>query len=154
GKAAGLLQRPDHGVERIGDADDEGIGRVFPDAGADLLHHLEVDAEEIVTAHAWLARHPSGDDADSGTVDGVVGIGTGETRIEAFDRRRLNEIERLALGNAFGNVEQHYVAEFFEANKMGERAADLASTDQCNLGAGAGGGNPGAGGGGSRANGS
>src|SRR5882672_3864998 len=58
--ARGLLQRPYHGVERIGDADHEGVGRVFLDAGADLLHHLEIDAQEIVAAHAGLARHPGG----------------------------------------------------------------------------------------------
>src|SRR5262245_29575257 len=46
----------------------------------------------------------------------------------------LHEVERLALGNAFGDVEQHDVAELFEANKMGEGAANLAGTDQCNLG--------------------
>src|SRR5258708_7901543 len=46
----------------------------------------------------------------------------------------LHEVERLALRNAFGDVEQHNVAELFEANKMGERAANLAGTDQCNLG--------------------
>ena len=32
------------------------FGRVFLDAGADLLHHLEVDLEEVVAAHAGLAR--------------------------------------------------------------------------------------------------
>src|SRR5262245_37588491 len=46
----------------------------------------------------------------------------------------LHEVERLTLGDAFGDVEQHDVAELFEANKMGERAADLAGTDQRNLG--------------------
>src|SRR5262245_47761315 len=46
----------------------------------------------------------------------------------------LHEVERLALRDAFGDVEQHHVAELFEANKMGERAANLAGTDQCNLG--------------------
>src|SRR5260221_14343750 len=46
----------------------------------------------------------------------------------------VHEVERLALRNAFGDVEQHDVAELFEANKMGERAANLAGTDQCNLG--------------------
>src|SRR6516164_7816661 len=45
---AAFLQGPNHGIERIGDADDEGVGRVFFDARADLLHHLEVDAEEVV----------------------------------------------------------------------------------------------------------
>ena len=54
--------------------------------------------------------------------------------IEAVDRRGLDEIERLALGDAFGDVEQHDVAELLEADEMGERAADLAGADQCNLG--------------------
>src|SRR5665811_1596047 len=67
GQAAAFLQRPHHGVERIGDADHEGIGRIFLDAGADLLHHLEIDAEQIVTAHAGLTRHTGGDDAVSYT---------------------------------------------------------------------------------------
>ena len=63
GRPRGLVQRPDHGVERIGDADDEGVGRVLLDALADRLHHLEVDAEQVVAAHAGLARHAGGDDA-------------------------------------------------------------------------------------------
>src|SRR5215475_15778936 len=46
----------------------------------------------------------------------------------------LHEVERLALGDAFGDVEQDDIAELFEADKMGERAANLAGTDQCNLG--------------------
>ena len=101
------------------------FGRVFLDAGADLLHHLEVDAEQIVAAHAGLARHAGGDDADVGAFDGVIVVGAGEPGVEAFDRRRLRDIERLALRHAFGDVEQHDVAQFLQADQMGERAADL-----------------------------
>ena len=104
-QAAGLLQRPHHRVERIGDADDEGVRRVFLDAGADLLHHLEIDAEQIVAAHAGLARHAGGDDADVGALDRLVGIGAGELGVEAVDRRGLGDVERLALRDAFGDVE-------------------------------------------------
>ena len=132
-QAAGLLQRPDHGVERIGDADDEGVGRVFLDAGADLLHHLEIDAEQIVAAHAGLARHAGGDDADVGALDRLVGVGAGELGVEAVDRRGLRDVERLALRDALGDVEQHDVAELLEADEVGERAADLAGADQRNL---------------------
>ena len=116
-QAAALLQRPDHGVERIGDADDEGVGRVFLDAGADLLHHLEVDAEQIVAAHARLARHAGGDDADVGALDRLVGIGAGKRGVEAFDRGGLDEIERLALRNALHDVEQDDVAELLEPDQ-------------------------------------
>src|SRR5262249_8467210 len=94
----------------------------------------QVDAEQVVAAHAGLARHAGGDDADGGAVDRVVGIGAGQMGIEAVDRRGLDEIERLALGDAFGDVEQHDVAELLEADEMGERAADLAGSDQRDLG--------------------
>ncbi len=53
--------------------------------------------------------------------------------IEAVDRRRFGEIERLALRNALSDVEQNDVAELLEADQMGERAADLPSPDQCDL---------------------
>ena len=82
------------------------FGRVFLDAGADLLHHLEVDAEQIVAAHARLARHARGDDADRGALDRLVGVGAGEMGIEAVDRRGFREIERLALRDALSDVEQ------------------------------------------------
>ena len=132
-QAAALLQRPHHGVERIGDADDEGVRRVFLDAGADLIHHLEIDAEQIVAAHAGLARHAGGDDAHVGAFDGLVGVGAGEFRVEALDRRGLRDVERFALRDALRDVEHHDVAEFFEADQVSERAADLAGADQCNL---------------------
>ena len=132
-QAGEFLQRPHHGVERVGDADDEGVRRVFLDAGADLPHHLEIDAEQIVAAHAGLARHAGGDDADVGALDGVVAVGAGELGVETIDRRGFGDVERLALRDAFHDVEHHDVAEFLEADEVGERAADLAGADQRNL---------------------
>ena len=44
-----------------------------------------------------------------------------------------DEVERLALRDALGDVEQHDVAEFLESDEMSERAADLAGADQRNL---------------------
>ena len=132
-QAGSLLQRPHHRVERVGDADDEGVGGVLLDAGADLLHHLEVDAQQIVAAHAGLARHAGGDDADVGAVDRVIGVGAGEVGVETVDRGRLRDIERLALGHAFGDVEHHDVAELLQADEVSQRAADLTGADQSNL---------------------
>ena len=53
--------------------------------------------------------------------------------VEVVDRRGLRDVERLALRNAFDDVEQHDVAELLEADEVGERAADLAGADQSNL---------------------
>ncbi len=133
GKSAALLQRPDHGVERIGDADDESVRRVFLDAGADLLHDLEVDAEKIVAAHARLARHAGGDDAHRRALDRLIGIGAGKAGVETLDRRRLDEIERLALRNAFGDVEHDDIAQLFQTDEKRQGAADLTRAYQCDL---------------------
>ncbi len=129
-QAGKLLQRPHHRVERVGDADDECLRRVFLQARADLLHDLEVDVEEVVAAHAGLARHAGGDDGDVGVLDRGVGRGTGHLRVEAGDGRGFGDIERLAIRHAFHDVEQDDVTKFLEADEMGERAADLAGADQ------------------------
>ena len=71
---------------------------------------------------------------DVGALDRLVAIGARQLGIEAFDRRGLRDIERLALRHALGDVEHHDVAEFLQADEMRERAADLPRADQCNLG--------------------
>ena len=109
------------------------LRRVFLEARADLLHHLEIDAEQVIAAHARLAWHAGGDDANVGAVDRLVGIGADQCGVEAVDRGRLGKIERLALRDALGDVEQHDIAQFLEADEMGERATDLTRADQRNL---------------------
>ncbi len=127
------MQRPDHRVERVGDADDEGVGGVGLDAGADRIHHLEIDAEQVVAAHAGLARHAGGDDDDVGAGDLGIGGGALQLGVEALDRAGFGEVERLALRHAVDDVEQHDVAEFLERGQMRQRPADLARADQGNL---------------------
>ena len=109
------------------------FGRVRLDALADRLHHLEVDAEQIVAAHARLAGDAGGDDADVGAGDvGIVGRAL-ELRVEAVDRAGLGDVERLALGNALGDVEQDDVAQLAHRGEVGERAADHSGADQRDL---------------------
>ena len=110
-----ILQRPHHRVERIGDADDESVGRVLLDAGADRFHDLEIDAEQVVAAHAGLARDAGGDDDDVGAGDLGVGRGALELGVEALDGAGFGEVERLALRHAVDDVEQHDVAELLDA---------------------------------------
>src|SRR5262249_43716261 len=103
---------------------------IFFDAGADLPHHLEIDIEKIIAAHAWLARDASGDDAHIGAFNGVIAVGANELGVEIVDRRGFGDIERLTLWDSFHDVEHHDVTELLEANEMRQRAADLARTDQ------------------------
>ena len=69
-----LLHGVDHGVQGIGDHDDEGVGRVLLDGFAHGLDDAEIDVEEIVAAHARLARQARGHDDHVGAREGVVGI--------------------------------------------------------------------------------
>ena len=70
---------------------------------------------------------------DVGALDRLVGVGAGELGVEASTGEDCDDVERLALRDAFGDVEQHDVAELLEADEMSERAADLAGADQRNL---------------------
>jgi hypothetical protein len=54
-------------------------------------------------------------------------------RIDPLDRQRLEDVERLALGQAFDDVEEDDVAETLERREVGERAADVAAADQGDL---------------------
>src|SRR5438045_1237584 len=75
---------------------------------------LEIDAEQVVTTHAGLARHPGGHDAHVGVLDAFIGVGAAVLGVEALDRRRFRDIERFALRNAFHDVEHRNVAELFQ----------------------------------------
>ncbi len=61
-------------------------------------------------------------------------IAEGTPQGKALDRSSLGDIERLALRNAVGDVEEDDVAQFLDAGEKSERAADLTGTDQSNLG--------------------
>ena len=54
-------------------------------------------------------------------------------RVEAVDRGRLRDVERFALRDAFGNVEQHDIAELLQPDEVSQRAADLTGADQSDL---------------------
>ncbi len=54
-------------------------------------------------------------------------------RVKTVDRRGLRDVERLALRHALGDVEHHDVAQFFQADEVSQRSADLAGANQSNL---------------------
>ncbi len=93
-----FAQRPDHRVQRIGDADHERIRGVLLDALPDRLHHLQIDAEQVVAAHARLARHAGGDDAHVGAGDVGIIRRAFELGVEVVDRAGLGDVERLPSG--------------------------------------------------------
>ena len=98
------------------------------------FHDLQVDAQQVVTAHTGLACHPGGDDADIGARNIGVVLGARQGGVEALGRARFGDVERFALGEALCNVKEDNVPQFFQRGEMGERAADIACADEGDLG--------------------
>jgi len=96
----------------------------------DLGHDLGVDADQVVAAHARLARHTGGDDHDIGALDGGIVIGSGVVGIDALDRSGLGDIQGLALRDAFSDVEHYDVAQLLQADQMSQGAADIAGANE------------------------
>ena len=108
-------------------------GQCFLIAAPTVDDHLGVDADQIVAAHAGLARDAGGDDHDIGAGDVGIVVGAVDHRVVALDRRALDDVERLPLRHPLDDVEQHDVAQFLEPGEQRDRAADLAGADQRDL---------------------
>ena len=109
------------------------LGGVGLDAFADGLHDLQVDAQQVVAAHARLARHAGGDDADVGAGDVGVVVGALQGHVLAEHGRGFGDVERLTLRGAFGDIEQDHVAQLFASGDVGQGAADHAGADKGDL---------------------
>jgi hypothetical protein len=77
-----------------------------------------------------LAGDSGGDDADVGAGDLGIILGAGELDVIAFDRPGLGEIERLALRDTLGDVDEDDVAQLANGGEVSEGAADHAGADQ------------------------
>ena len=134
GKPEAFQAVVDHGVEGVAHHDENGVGAETGDVGADRLDDRDVLGQEVVAAHARFAGQAGGDD-DYVAVGGVlVAVGADDVAVVAFDGGGLHEVEGLALGHAFDDVQQHDVAEFLGGGPMGAGGADVAGSDDGDLG--------------------
>ena len=133
GKAGLRADEVGHDVERIADDDDDGLGRVFLHVVGHAADDLGVLEQEIVAAHAGLARQAAGDDDDIGT--GVIGgiVGAFDVAVEAFEAGRLHHVERLALRHALDDVVQDDVAQFLFRQTLGRGGPDKTGSDNCDF---------------------
>ena len=92
---------------------------MLPDPGADRVHHLEIDAQQVVAAHAGLARNSGSDNDHVGAGDRGIVARTGQSRVDALYGRRLGQIQRLALRYAVDDIEKDDVAELFQRREQG-----------------------------------
>src|SRR5208282_5876814 len=61
GKAADLVSGLRHGVERIGDDDEDAVRRILHDLADHVIHDFVIGIEEVVAAHTGLARDSCSD---------------------------------------------------------------------------------------------
>ena len=133
-EAAGLERHVAHRVERIGDDDDDRVRASARRLLDDRADDARVLGQQVVAAHARLAGEAGGDDDDvrAGRV-GVV-VRAGDLHVVAHDRRRLGQVERLALRQALDDVDQHDVRKACLRHSLGDGRADVAGADDGYLG--------------------
>src|SRR5258708_22674708 len=107
-----------HGVERIGDDDEDAVRRVVHDLADYVVHDFVVSIQKIVAAHAGLARNSSGDDDDVGVGGVGVVVRADDVGIALLDRHGFEQVETLSLRDAFHDVAEHDVAQFFGADPL------------------------------------
>jgi hypothetical protein len=92
-----------------------------------LLHDVVVRLQQVVAAHAGLARD-AGRDHDHVGARGVgVVVGADHARVGALDRRRLHDVEALALGHALDDVDQDDVGQLAVGDTLGQRRPHVAA---------------------------
>jgi hypothetical protein len=120
-----LVDRLRHGVERIGHRDDDAVRRVLDHLLGDLLHDLVVHVEQIVAAHARLARQSRGDHDD--VRPGALGVvaGTEHPRVGPVNRTGLEHVERHPGGLLIGNIDNDDVGELLVRDAAGYGGTDV-----------------------------
>ena len=86
-----------------------------------------VGEQQIVAAHARLARQARRDHHHVGIRRGRVIVRARDADVVAFDGAHLEHVERLALRHAFDDVHQNHVAQFFIREVDGAARADVAA---------------------------
>ncbi len=135
-EAAGLHGHVAHRVERVGDDDQDRVGRDRRGLADDRADDARVLGQQVVAAHARLAGQAGGDDDDVGAGRVGVVVGARDRAVVAHDRRRLGQVERLALGQPLDDVDQDDVGQASLGDALGGGRADVAGADDGDLGTG------------------
>ncbi len=135
-KPSDLQASLDHCIQRVADDDHHRLG-----AGAfNLLGNggddLGVGAEQIVAAHARLARYAGGDHHHVAAAGILVAGRAHNVGVKTDNGRGFHQVERLAAGHALGlrNIDQHDVAQLQRCTPMGGCGAHIPGADDRDLG--------------------
>ena len=131
GEAAHLERGLGHGVERIGDHDNDAIRRMFDDLFNDGFDDVVVGFKEIIAAHAGLARESGGDhnNVAIGCARVIAGRGRNPDSVcvSLGDWRGFEDVERFAGGRTVENIGEDDVGEFHVDDTLRGGRADKAA---------------------------
>ena len=85
--------------------------------------------QQVVAAHARLARNAGSNHHDVGVGGGGVVIGARHVHIALLDRHGFEQVERLALGHAFHHIDQHHIGQFLGRNPVRGGGAHVAGAN-------------------------
>jgi hypothetical protein len=97
----------------------------------DGVENFAIGAEQIVTAHARLARDARRHNANIGACDIFVFICAEDVAVKTFHGAGVRQIQRFPLRQPINDVEHDHVAEPLQQRQMSHRAADITGSDQC-----------------------
>jgi hypothetical protein len=118
-----------HRVERVRHDDEDGVRRVGGDFADDVGHDLVVGLQEVVAAHARLARDASGDDDDVGVGGVGIVVGADDVRVALLNGHGLEQVESFALGDAFDDIDEDDVGELLGGDPVGGGGSYVAGSD-------------------------
>src|ERR1700674_5430564 len=84
-KAAHLVSGLRHGVEGIGDDDEDAVRRVVHDLADYVVHDFVVRIQKVIAAHTGLARNSGRDDDDVGVGRVAIVVRTNDGGIALLD---------------------------------------------------------------------
>ena len=120
------IERLRHGVERIGDRDDNALWTMLDDIWRDAIHDLEVVAHEVIAAHARLPRLSGRDDDDIGPGRGGPVVAADDAGIGPKDRTGLVHVERDACCLLVRDVDDDDVGQFLLCDGTRHRRTNVA----------------------------
>ena len=121
-----------HGVERVGDDDEDGVGGILRDFARDATDNRLISLDQFIAARELpgdgilLARNARRDDDDIRAFGQGVVAAAGDAEIIFHDRAGFGQVERLAFCHAVENVHEHDVRQFAAGDPVRTGRANVA----------------------------
>src|SRR5215831_19221984 len=132
--AAHLLSHVDHSIERVGDDNHIGIGRVLYQVRDYCTDDFGVGMEQVIATHPRLAGHTSRDHYNIGIRRIGIVIRPHQAAVKVLQRGTLSQIKGFALWHTLNNIDQDHITQFLRRSPVGSCGADVSCSYDRNFG--------------------